>query len=184
MAFFKLLLAFSPWLAFMVIAQGSMFRLQLGLGVALAISVVLGLTGVHRGVILWAGLLFFSFASLAVIGFKDVWTIRHMGVLANGMLASATWLTVVLRRPFTLDYARTHTDPSRWNDPVFLRTNYVLTSIWGVVFTINAVLAFGKMESFLLKSWEYEIINYSLLISVALFTVWYPNRVKSRLQRA
>ncbi|WP_296805846.1 hypothetical protein [Thiocapsa sp.] len=99
----------------MVIAHEGLFRLQLGLGVALALSVILGLTGIHRGVILWAGLVFFSLASIAVIGFPDLWTIRHMGVLAAGMLATATWFSVLIRKPFTLDYARAHTDRSLWS---------------------------------------------------------------------
>ncbi|NCC41301.1 MAG: hypothetical protein EOM21_18095 [Gammaproteobacteria bacterium] len=183
MSFFKLLLAFSPWLAFLVIAHDSLFRLQLGLGVALALSVILGLTGIHRGVILWAGLIFFTFASIAVIGFQHRWTIQHMGVLASGMLATATWLSVLIRKPFTLDYARAHTDPSLWNDPVFLRTNRILTSAWGVIFTLNALLAVGKMQSYLLEPWQYEIITYVLLVSGAVLTSWYPKRVKSRAAR-
>ncbi|EGV18970.1 hypothetical protein [Thiocapsa marina] len=180
MSFFRLLLAFSPWLAFMVIAHEGLFRLQLGLGVALAISVILGLTGIHRGVILWAGLVFFSLAGIAVIGFQDLWTIRHMGVLAAGMLATATWFSVLIRKPFTLDYARAHTDPSLWNDPVFLRTNFILTSAWGTIFTLNALLAFGKMESVLLQPWQYETISYVLLVCGVILTTWYPNRVRSR----
>lgn len=166
MSFFKLLLAFSPWLAFLVIAHEGWFRLQLGLGVALALSVILGLTGIHRGVILWVGLVFVSFASIAsiaviaVIGFQNLWTIRHMGVLASGMLATVTWLSVLIRKPFTLDYARANTDRSLWNDPEFLRTNVILTSIWGTIFTLNALLAFGKMESVLLQPWQYETISY------------------------
>jgi hypothetical protein len=183
MSFFKLLLAFSPWLAFLVIAHESLFRLKLGLGVALVLSVILGLTGIHRGVILWAGLIFFSLASIAVIGFQNLWTIRHMGVLASGMLATATWFSVLIRKPFTLDYARAHTDRSLWNDPVFLRTNFILTSAWGTIFTLNALLAFGKMESFLLQPWQYETISYVLLVCGAILTTWYPNRVRSRAAR-
>jgi hypothetical protein len=183
MSFFKLLLAFSPWLAFMVIAQEGLFRLQLGLGVALVLSVILGLTGIHRGVILWAGLVFFSFASIAVIGFQDLWTIRHMAVLANGMLATATWFSVLIRKPFTLDYARAHTDRSLWNDPVFLRTNLILTSVWGTIFTLNALLAFGKMQSILLQPWQYETISYVLLVGGAIFITWYPKRVRTHAAR-
>ena len=38
MSFLKLLLAFLPWLSFLVIAHGSLFRLKLGLVVALILS--------------------------------------------------------------------------------------------------------------------------------------------------
>ena len=84
MGFLKLVLAFAPWLSFLIIAHGSMFRLELGLGIALALSILMGVLKLHRGVILWVGLAFFSAASILVIGFQNMWTVRYMGVLANG----------------------------------------------------------------------------------------------------
>jgi hypothetical protein len=183
MSFFKLLLAFLPWLAFLVIAHGSLFRLKVGLVVALVLSVVMGVAKLHRGVILWAGLLFFICATLAVVVFDNMWTARHTGIIANGVLAASTWLTVALKRPFTLDYARQHVDPSLWNDPLFIRTNTIVTSVWGLVFTVNAALAWGKMERLLLPELGYEVICYALLIGTAAFTSWYPKRVRGRRER-
>ncbi len=180
MSFLKLLLAFAPWLSFLVIAHGSLFRLKLGLVVALVLSVVMGITRLHRGVILWAGLLFFTFATSAVVLFNNMWTAKHMGILASGALAAFTWLTIVLKKPFTLDYAREHTDPSLWNSPVFINTNIVITSFWGSVFIINTVLAWGKMKSFVLSELGYEIISYSLLTGAVAFTTWYPGYVRRR----
>jgi hypothetical protein len=180
MSFFKLLLAFLPWLSFLAIAHGGMLRLKIGLIVALVLSVVMGAARLHRGVILWAGLLFFIYSTLAVVAFDNLWPARHMGVLANGMLAASTWLTVVLKKPFTLEYAREHVDPSRWNDPLFVGTNIVLTSVWGSIFTVNAILAWGKMEQFALPELGYEILSYVLLIGAALFTNWYPKHVREQ----
>jgi hypothetical protein len=182
MSVFKLLLAFLPWISLLVIAHGGMLRLKIGLVVALVLSVVMGVARLHRGVILWAGLTFFIFATLAVVAFDNMWTARHMGVLANGMLASSTWLTVVLKRPFTLEYAREHVDPSLWSDPLFMKTNVVLTSLWGSIFTVNAVLAWGKMEQFVLPELAYEIISYTLLVGTVVFTNWYPKHVRQRRQ--
>ena len=98
MLFFKLMLAFSPWLAFLVIAHGSLQRLQIGL-VALVLSIIMGITGMHRGVILWAGLLFFASATLAVVVFENLWVVHYMGIIASSVLAVATWLTVLLKSP-------------------------------------------------------------------------------------
>ena len=77
----------------------------------------MGVTRLHRGVILWAGLIFFASATIAVALFNDLWTARHMGVVANFALAAGSWLTIALGKPFTLDYARQHTDPSLWKSP-------------------------------------------------------------------
>ena len=182
MSLFKLLLAFLPWLSFLAIAHGGLLRLKIGLVVALVLSVVMGVARVHRGVILWAGLLFFIYATLAVVALDNMWTARHMGVLANGMLAASTWLTVVLKRPFTLEYAREHVDPSLWTDPLFIKMNVVLTSLWGSIFTVNTILAWGKMEEFVLSELVYEIISYTLLVGTVIFTNWYPKHVRQQRQ--
>ena len=180
MSLLKLLLAFAPWLAFLAIARGSVLNLKIGLAVALVLSVIMGVARLHRGVILWASLLFFVYATVAVVLLDDMWTARHMGILANGMLAASTWLTVALKKPFTLDYAREHVDPSLWNTPQFIRTNVVLTSVWGLVFTVNAILAWGKMEHLFLSDLGYELLSYTLLIATAVFTNWYPKHVRSK----
>ncbi len=107
-----------------------------------------------------------------------------MGVMASGVLAASTWLTLVFKKPFTMDYAREHTDPSLWNSPSFIRTNTILTSVWGIVFTLNTFLAWGKMEHFFFPELNYEIISYTLLIGTVAFTNWYPNYVRRNGQRA
>jgi hypothetical protein len=171
MSFFKLLLAFAPWLGFLVIAH---VNLTLGLLVALALSVVMGVTGLHRGVILWSGLLFFCFATLFVGVLHNIWTMRHMGILANAFLAGSSWLTIAIGKPFSLDYAREHTDPSLWNSPDFIATNLAITAAWATVFSVNAVLAWGKMEHVVLPGLGFDAVSYSLLIGTAAFTAWYP----------
>ncbi len=176
----KLVLAFAPWLAFLLIAQGSMLRLKAGLLVALSLCVVMGLARLHRGIILWVGLLFFSAATLAVVGFENLWTVQYMGILANGTLACSTWLTVALKKPFTLEYSREHTAPSLWNDPLFIRSNMLITSAWGLAFTLNAVLAWGKLERLVLPEWGYEVVSYSILAATVAFTTWYPKALRQR----
>ena len=178
MQFLKLLLGFAPWLAFLFIAHGSLFRLKVGLVVALVLAVAMGLMKLHRGVILWVGLVFFSVSTLLVLGFEDMWTVRHMGVLANGAMALATWYTVAVKRPFTMDYARDHTPPELWSSPTFLRTNQIITAAWSTCFTLNAGLAWHKMALHSLPDWEYEVISYALLLSCAILSTWYPAHLK------
>lgn len=175
-SFVRLLLAFLPWISFLLIAQGSLLRLKIGLVVALVINLTMGLLRLHRGIILWAGLLFFSFASIMVLGLEIPWVIHAMGILASGTLALATWVSLLIGRPFTIDYAREHTDPALWHTQAFLRSNQFITALWGAVFTLNAVLAYGKANDFLLSKEQYEILSYSVMVGMALFTSWYGNR--------
>ena len=162
----------------MVIAQGSLLRLKIGLVVALVLSVAMGVARLHRGIILWVGLAFFTYATVAVVVFDEMWTVRHMGVLANGALAAASWFTVVVGKPFSLDYAKAHTDPSLWESPSFIRTNVLITSVWSMVFTVNAILAWGKMAGFFLPQWGFELLSYGFMVGTAAFTSWRPLHVR------
>lgn len=180
MAFLKLLVAFAPWLSFLVIAHGGLLRLKIGLLVALGLSVVMGVARLHRGIILWVGLVFFSYASAAVFLFEDMWTIRHMGILASGALAAGAWLTIVIGKPFTLDYAREHADPSLWNHPSFIRTNMWLTAVWAMTFSLNTALAWSKMHGVVLSDLVYELVSYALMIGAAFFTTWYPAHLRRK----
>jgi hypothetical protein len=184
LTFFKLLLSFAPWLSFLIIAHDSLLRVKIGLIAALVLSVVMGVLRLHRGIILWVGLFFFTAATVAVIGFEDTWTLRHLGVLANGALAAGAWLTIAVGKPFTLDYAKEHVDPSLWTEPAFVRSNVLITAVWATTFTINAALAFGKMERIALTELAFELISYSLLIGTAVFTVWYPQHLRRAKQQS
>lgn len=180
MDFLKLILAFAPWIAFLIIARDSLVRLKVGLVVALVLSIGMGLAKLHRGIILWAGLIFFLFATVAVVAFENMWTAQHMGVLANAVLAASAWTTVAIRRPFTLDYARDHTDPALWKHPAFVRANMVITSVWAAIFTANTALAWGKMAQLMFPAWAYEVTSYTLLVGAAAFSVWYPVYLRRR----
>lgn len=184
MSFFKMLLVFSPWMAFLLISHGSLLRLKLGVLVAAVLTVVMVVSRLHRGAIMWVGIIFFSYLLAVVVVLNNMWTVKYMGVLANGALAAGTWVSIAVKRPFTLEYAREHTDPSLWNSPVFLRTNYFLTLMWAVAFTINAFLAWLKSVQPTMSGWAYEAISYGLLVLVMFVSTWYPQYVRRQSEAA
>lgn len=174
MSFLKLLLSFSPWIAFLAIAHDTMLRVKIGLLVALALSIVLGLARINRGIILWAGLAFFALAFVALAIFENLWVLRHMGVLANGALAVGAWLTLLLGKPFTLDYAKAHVDRALWTDSRFIRSNQVITAVWAAAFTANGAFAYMKMHEAASPGLVWQLAGYGLLVGAAIFTNWYP----------
>lgn len=183
-AFFTLLLSFAPWLCFLILARGSLFNLKVALVISLAVSVVMGVTGLHRGTILWVGLAFFTSATIAVLGFENMWMARHMGILANGALAAGAWSSLVVGHPFTLDYARRHVDLAFWHDKTFVRSNQFITALWASVFTVNTVLSYGKVQGVALTPEQYELLSYALLIGAAAFSSWYPAHIRRQRDMA
>ncbi len=177
MSFLKLVVSFAPWIAFLIIARDTLFRVQVGLVVALGLAVVMAVLRLHRGVVMYVGLVFFTAATVAVLVFHNMWTVKHLGVMANGALALGAWVTMLIGKPFTLDYARQHTDPAKWHDPLFVRTNVRLTALWATAFTINTAVAWLLMQR-LLPQWVCHATTYAVLVAAAAFTTWYPSHVR------
>jgi hypothetical protein len=180
MQFLRLLFSFPPWLAFLLIAHDSLLRVKIGLIVAFVLSIVLGAAKVNRGLVLWVGLFFFACAMVSVVMLNDMWTVKYMGVLANGALAAVMWLSVLADKPFTLEYAKEHIDPPLWKDPAFLRINTIIASVWGASLTVNTVLAFAKMRTQLVPEVAYDVVSYTVLVGAVAFTTWYPAFVRRK----
>ena len=180
MALLKLLFTFAPWISFLIIAQDSLLRVKIGLVVALVLTVGMSLAGLQKGMIRWASVLFFVYATIAIVIFDHAWTLQYLGVLANGALAIPAWLTILLKQPFTLAYAKAESDPAVWNQPAFIRSNYLITSIWAVTFTLCTMLAYFKMRELFLPAMDYVLVSYSLMLLACVFSTWYPARLKKK----
>lgn len=82
------------------------------------------------------------FALLAALAFAvpDSPLESYSTALSLGWLALAAWGSLAVSRPFTLGIARTMVPPAVWDNPVFLRTNMIITAVWAASFTVNAAL--------------------------------------------
>lgn len=62
-------------------------------------------------------------------------------ILASITLAGMAWGTLLAGSPFTYQYARDDWDEVYWEDPSFRRINQIITVVWGVIFTVNSLMA-------------------------------------------
>jgi hypothetical protein len=51
------------------------------------------------------------------------WSVGKVGLAVNGGLTLISLLSLVIRRPFTLQYAEEQIPEQYWNTPLFIRTN-------------------------------------------------------------
>lgn len=176
----KLLLAFAPWVVFLLFSLGhSLFSLQMGVVSAAIVAVVMGVLGIHRGLILWSGLGFFAFAVATVVVSPHALVIHHMGVLASGFLLAMAVVSLLAGHPFTEAYAREHTPQELWTSPAFRRGCAVTTAIWAGVFLINTLLNVAKL-SWPAGSVVIEVIGYMVLVTGVFVTDAYVKRARRR----
>jgi len=176
----NLLLSFAPWIAFLILSGHSLLRLDIALIVAALLVVVMAITGLHRGAVLWAGYLFFGAAIIFVIVLKNMWFINHLGILANGMLFSTAFLGMMLGKPFTEDYARDETPREIWETASFVRACYSTTSVWSLVFLLNLASSFIAFYDHETPGWCFSVFNYSMLVSGVVYTSVYTKYLRRR----
>jgi hypothetical protein len=83
---------------------------------------------------------YFAAESLTVLSGGAAIIQRYHLALAWGVFAIVAWLTVILGRPFTLQYTREQMPREVWDDPFFYQMNRTMTELWSIIFTLGAVL--------------------------------------------
>ena len=177
-----LLLAFAPFILFIIAER--LVGLKAGLIVAALIS---GATLLRdwlsrkRGVkVLEVGtfLLFGGLAAYSTVS-GAAWSVVGVRLRVDAGLLLVVLVSIALRRPFTLPYAREGAPREIWNTPAFLRTNDIITAVWALAF---AVMVGADLVMLYLPDLPLKVgIGTTILAIVGAmrFTSWYPDRVQA-----
>ncbi|MHC3001242.1 hypothetical protein [Gordonia metallireducens] len=172
----------SPWIVMALVTGPG--RFEEAAASALALSLLL-VVGTHRrgssfkllelfDVAYFAAMAGLAlFASAGVIGWLEKWG----GEMTNIALVAFALGSIIVRRPFTLQYARETTEKELWTSPLFLRINYVITWAWVVGFAVGAIS--GAVGDLVLDDsnnfWTGWIIQIGGIIFAVSFTEFYPD---------
>ena len=183
MSFRSLLLSFAPWIMFKVIVKLPLYNpltmVKIGIAVAAVICAYQAYTGLHKGMILYGGLLFFGFTLISVVFMSNMWVIKHLGILSHGTLAGVCWLSIIIGKPFTMEYAKQHVPEQFWRTAKFIRKNYIITGIWAVAFSINLFDAFARLYNPAFEGILLEIFDNGVMLVAIILTVVMSNQKRS-----
>ena len=172
----------APWILMAVINGPG--RFEEAASVALALALLTLWVGSRRGVPvhLLEGFTVVYFAVLAVLGLVASdgaieWLQLWAGELSNIALAAFAIVTLLIRRPFTLAYAKDTTPEEHWDNPIFLRINYVISAVWAGAFLFSALV--GAYGDAVLRDndnfWTAWILPIGAIIFAVSFTEFYPD---------
>lgn len=173
------LLAFAPFIAFALVDR--LISATEGLIVGAIVSAALLLRDwVAPGrspKILEIGttILFGALALYAVFGGPN-WSIVGVRLCVDLGLLLIVLISMALRRPFTLQYAREQVSAELWSSPQFMRTNYVITAAWALAFFVLVTADIVLLYVPALPPRIGIISMIVALIAAVKFTAWYPER--------
>ncbi len=122
--------------------------------------------------------LYFALAGLATLLGSRFFT--DYGDILGYLTLAGIWLgTLAAERPFTAEYSKWSYPPALWNLPVFLRTNAIITTAWGWVYLLMAVMALAGHAQPEQALW-WTVLRNLLLVPAFAFTAWFQKWYPAR----
>jgi lysylphosphatidylglycerol synthetase-like protein (DUF2156 family) len=180
----EILRSFLPWILFFLLTGHTQQQLDVAIIVAAVTSIIFEVNALRKGFILsWGTLIFFIFMVIAVILLRDQWVAKYSWIFSNGALALIAWISIFIRKPFTIQYAKEQVSKDKWQHPLFIKINYLLTAAWGLIFLISIGLHIIRIYYPEFCGSIYEVISYVPSIFGIWFTAWFPNWYKGKYIR-
>jgi hypothetical protein len=135
----QILLAFSPFVVFVVMERiaGGIAGLMAAaiVSAALLAREIFGTGKMVKVLELGTFLLFSGLAIYAKLA-GAVWSIFEVRLRVDAGLLLVVLVSMLIRQPFTLQYAREQVARELWSTPGFIRINYIITGVWAAAFAI------------------------------------------------
>ena len=177
-----ILLAFAPFIVFALVDR--LFGPTLGLSAAAVTSVALlvrdWMSPKRKPKILEIGtaILFGGLALYSLIG-HPAWSLMGVRLRVDTGLLLLVVLTIVIRKPFTLQYAREEVSPEFWNTAEFVRVNYVISAVWALAFVVIVIADLIMVYAADFPSRYGVVISILAIVGAMKFTSWYPGRTRN-----
>ena len=175
------LAAFIPWIFFGIFSgntEKSMLFSSLG---ALVLMGVFNFRELAKGFILpWGSVILFSFLVINDLGgFVALSSIGSLRLI-NSTLAVIVIFSLIIGKPFTLQYAREEVDSHHWHSPIFIKINWILTGIWALLMVIMALPGYMLSYEQIHQSWFW---SYGLMIACIVAGIQCNKRLPKLLRK-
>jgi hypothetical protein len=183
----SILLGFAPFIAFALLERvlGVVPALCAAAAISLAIVLRDALTTSRSVKLLELGsLILFGGLALFALATHAEWSVLGVRLRVDAGLLIIVLVSLAVRRPFTLAYAKEQAPREYWNSPVFLRLNDVLTSAWAAAF---GVLVAADLLMIYVPSVPLTVgivVTIAALAAAIWFSRWYPEKVRQKVRAA
>ena len=173
-------IAFTPWIVIWIWYSISPGLLPLIIATSLSIIFMVYHLKTNRPTLFEIGTCTYLIIVLILFGMDLEFFINYIEVINNIFLGGLWLLSLTKFFSLTAEYTRYEFPKAIWSTRAFLKTNNILTSLWGVYFLCSAI---RNLLSIMYKEFSIilMIVNYLLLIPMFAFTSWfqkwYPKKV-------
>ncbi len=118
------------------------------------------------------------FAGLAIYAIEEgqSWSVIGIRLRVDASLLLIVLISLMVGRPFTLQYARESVPSSLWQSPQLIHANYVITGAWSLAFAVMVIAELALLYVTNLPRQVGVITIVLALVGAFKFTSWYPQR--------
>ena len=183
----KILLGFAPWIVYFLLIGPKTSQIETAVIAAIITFLAVDLKALKRGFILaWGTMLFLVFMLIVTFLFNHNWVTEHPWIISNGALGVIAFGSLIIKKPFTLQYAKLEVEKSKWSSPVFYRINFLLSLYWGLIFAFATLVHIVKLFHPEVSNIIYSSLSNGAtilgIIITAKFPQWYRQRSKQHAQ--
>jgi hypothetical protein len=110
------------------------------------------------------------------------WTVATVRLAVDAGLLAIVLISLVIGKPFTLQYAREQVAREFWNSPQFLAANRLITAAWAAAFAILVAADAAAEYLTSIPVWVDVAASVAAFLAAVGFTTWYPTVVRHRAQ--
>jgi hypothetical protein len=178
-----LLLGFAPFLLFAILSRLSAdLALWLAFAAAFVVTIRDFVESPSLRLLDGASLILFGLLALGRGFVAPELSLAAVRTIVDAGLCLAILVSLLRRRPFSLQYANQDSKGRHWPLPVFLRVNWLISSVWGLSFALMA-LADGMVTFLAIPFYVGIAVSVVALSFAVAFTLHYPALAAQRLAR-
>ena len=178
----QILTAFALFLVFAVLDR--LFGSEAGLIAGAIVALLLLLRDLfivkHAPKILDVGTtILFCGLSLYSLVAKPEWSVISVRLCVDSGLLLIVLISLLVGRPFTLQYAREHVAPAFWDSSDFRKTNFVISGAWAVAFAVMVLTELVLLYSPNAPRRAGVLMIVLAVVGAIKFTGWYTERARN-----
>jgi intracellular septation protein A len=169
-------LIIAPFGAFAILMMVSSVAISLFAAAALSLGIVVWdvIRGGSLKMLAAGSVLIFSALGCYITLVDGNWSTVAVRLAVDVGLFSIVLLSLAIRLPFTLQYAREMVDAETLKLPGFMKANYILTWAWAGAFVLMLVADMLIIYMPSLPLWIGFAVAFAARNSAVAFTKWYP----------
>lgn len=169
-----------PWIIYWLFISFNKIEMAAISGLITTLIVILldSMKKLHIKILQLGGLIFFLILS-SLYFFIDLNKIgKWGGAIGEVAITLIIFISILIKKPFSIQFAKETTPKEVWDTKRFLHINYVISWVWFFALLINSIFSFLFVTIMPVKTWVNWVVALSFVAFAIIFTNIYKKHAK------